>query len=268
MRVPAVAGTFYPNDEEQVISMLAGFEKRARPEEIPGKVIGVIVPHAGYIYSGLTAMYSYRALSRSQSRDFLIIGPNHNGYPSYSAVYPEGVWLTPLGRARVDEDLARDLCTKSRNIVSDKLAHAMEHSIEVQVPFLQYLFGDDFSFVPVAMGDQGPQASEELYRSISALRRDVVLIASSDFTHYEPHEVVVKKDMELIERIIDLDIEGFYRTLRARGVTACGYGPIAVLMHITAELGGRMKLLHHSTSGEASGDMNATVGYGSVVAYL
>jgi len=265
-RKPAVAGYFYPERKDELYSLLSSF---AIPEQhVSGTIIGAVVPHAGIIYSGRTAMYSYRAIEKSAVRDFVIIGPNHRPLTPYASLYPEGEWSTPLGDALINDRMAEALYRDSNYIVKDEESHLMEHSVEVQIPFLQYLFGDGFRFVPVILGDQEIDVARDIGEAIMKIEDPFIFIASSDFTHYADAKRVEKKDMDLISAILTLDLDKFYSVLEKENVTACGYGAIAALMYYTKKRGGRMIFLNHSNSGDVTGDYSEVVGYASLVSVI
>lgn len=264
-RRPAVSGFFYPSGKKELQTLLAEIYDQVSEPETCENPIGVVVPHAGFIYSGLTAMHSFRALRKSQRRKFVILGPNHNSYPKTASIYSDGSWITPLGTARVDSSLAKELAGLSEKMVVDVPSHSVEHSIEVQIPFLQYLYGEDFEFCPVIMGDQSRDTILDIAKAMESLDPEVVFIASSDMTHYESHESARRKDHELISVIESLDTSELYRILGEKRISSCGYGAIAVLMEITRSRGGSLKLLNYSTSGEQSGDFSSVVGYASLV---
>ncbi|WP_297215828.1 MEMO1 family protein [Thermoplasma sp.] len=265
-RQPAVAGYFYPERKDELYSLLSSFSV---PEQhIAGNVIGAVVPHAGIIYSGRTAMFSYRSLERSDVRNFVIIGPNHRPVTPYASIYPSGRWSTPLGDAVINEKMAEAIYRNSNYIVKDEESHAMEHSVEVQIPFLQFLFGDSFTFVPIILGDQEIEVVKDISEALLKLEDPFILIASSDFTHYEEARRVEKKDMDLISAILALDLDKFYSVLRSEDVTACGYGAIAILMSYTKSRGGHMVFMNHSNSGDVTGDYSEVVGYASLVSVI
>jgi len=232
-----------------------------------GHVIGVVVPHAGYIYSGNTASYSYNAIKEDSRRKFLIIGPKHSGFPYSTCVYPSGTWSTPLGRCRIDDEGVRAITSTQKDIEISESAFDEEHSIEVQLPWLQFLFGDSCMILPVSMGDQSMERAGELASAIGDLPTDHVVIASSDLTHYEPSRSADLKDSEMIKAIESLDVEAFYSTMQRINASACGYGPIATLMLLTKRLNGKITLLNHSNSGDETGEYSSVVGYASFVAY-
>jgi len=271
VRAPSVAGYFYPNDPAEIRVMLSSLQKKIQKRIAPGKIIGAVVPHAGYIYSGLSAMHAYTTIMDSQKADplkFIILGPSHRGYPIYPAVYDSGSWITPLGIAEIDSELGKDLLSKSHTARYDLEGHEGEHSIEVQIPMLQYLLDGKLRFLPIQLGDQGIKVTDRLADDILKIKSDFILIASSDLNHYEPQKITNEKDYALISKITSLDIHGFYSTLAEKQVSACGYGAISVLMNVTKKLNGKMELIHHSTSGDVNGDLQSVVGYSAIISYL
>jgi AmmeMemoRadiSam system protein B len=269
MRYPAVSGMFYPDGKSDLESIIDRSLSRAEiPDLAIGRLIGVVVPHAGYEYSGTTAAYSYNILRKyAPGRDFVILGPNHRGTGSSISTTGDD-WRTPLGDARVNIGIMNEILSEARIVENDPRSHRAEHSIEVQIPFLQRVFDNDFTFVPISLWYQEEDVVEILGSVLSRHSGEFSIIASSDLNHYQKREITDRKDLELIARIEELDVKGFYKTLRDLDVSACGYGPIATLMHVTRELGGRMKLIHHTTSGEVTGYGEPVVGYASLVSYL
>lgn len=268
IRYPAVSGSFYPARSDDLNSMIRSLNNGIEEEIHCKRIIGVVVPHAGYIYSGRTGLHSYSLIKKDSNRKFIIIGPNHRSFPPYGAVYVSGFWETPLGRSRIDESIARALTRGNSLLVDDANAHREEHSVEVQIPFLQHFFGSDFSFVPIILGDQDEDTAIGISSSIEPYMDNVTLIASSDLTHYEPLKSAQSKDKRLIDDVISLDIHKYYTTLIKYNISACGYGAIAILMMITRILGGKMKELNYSTSFDYSRDENLVVGYPSLVSYI
>jgi len=262
MRYPVAAGQFYPlgkNDLERELSRcFTGTSQTGRP------VLGAVVPHAGYMYSGRTAAHVYSVLPEADI--FVILGPNHTGYGSPIAVSSER-WSTPLGELSSDIEFIDAL--PKRIIDIDETAHQYEHSIEVQLPFLQHRFSG-FSIVSVCMGMQDEETAievgEELAEAVSAVDKKVVIIASSDFTHYQPDNVARENDDYYIDSILDMDIPAFYRKLYERSATVCGYAPISAMLAATKKLGAtKATLLDYSTSGDISGDLSAVVGYAGII---
>jgi AmmeMemoRadiSam system protein B len=259
MRFPAVAGQFYPGSKAELEHQLDGM---LHPEkEI--SCLGAVVPHAGYMYSGQVAAAVYSRLPKAET--YVIIGPNHHGLGSPVALSRD-LWRTPLGDVEPDLELA-DLLEGSI-IDHDETAHCREHSIEVQIPFLQKRF-HGFKILPICMGLQDEQTALEVGRVLSVaikkLNHSCIVIASSDFTHYEPQETARKVDAKLLEAILEMDVPKLYNRVHGYDATACGYGPIAVTITTTAALGAKAgQLLAYATSGDVSGDYSQVVGYAAI----
>ncbi len=281
VRQPAVSGYFYPSDPSELKKLIEWcFTHEVGPGRIPRvsearikRSTGFVVPHAGYIYSGPVAAHAFSVLAEEGVPEtIIIIGPNHTGYGALVSVYPRGRWATPLGELEVDKELARAIVNNSNYAELDVYAHVEEHSIEVQLPFIQYLYGDRVRIVPIVLGIQTPEVAKDLATSIidaeTSLGRDIVVLASTDFTHYEPHEQAMKKDLEAINTLIEtLDIHKFYDVVRERNVTACGPGGVMSLAEYTKlkyKDKAAAKLLKYATSGDTSGDKSAVVGYAAI----
>ncbi len=233
------------------------------------EVFGIVSPHAGYQYSGYVAAKGYSFLKThipSPERVF-ILGPNHQGLGSIIASSTKEGWQTPLGTVSVDLEGVRKLSNLSKLVDLDDLAHEYEHSIEVQLPLLQYTYGNTFKLLPICMMAQDKHFATELGSVIADLfvpGRDI-LVASSDFTHYEPHNVALRKDKKLITYIEKLDVEGFYGCIDENKISVCGFGPIATLMTLSKKIGASGgKLLVYMTSGEIIGEYDQVVGYASI----
>jgi AmmeMemoRadiSam system protein B len=282
VRKPAVAGTFYPSGEAQLKEAIQGsYTHRLGPGRLPPQAGAVVAsglkacvcPHAGYAYSGPVSAHSYLDVSGLAKPDLVVVvGPNHYGIGSGVAAYGEGEWETPLGKVRVD-DLASKKIVKLTGIVEiDPEAHRREHSIEVQLPFLQHLYGGSFGFLPISLAFQDKATARHLGKGLAELLKDAidgersaVLIASSDLTHYEPASQAREKDMVLLRHVQALDTHAFYTTLERRNITACGFGAIASVMEACRLLGfEKGRLNAYATSGDVTGDNDAVVGYPSV----
>ena len=275
-RYPTVAGLFYESDPETLLERLRwAFLHELGPGEIPERVEkklnknhGLIVPHAGYIYSGPIASWAYDEISKHGKPDTVImIGPNHTGFGEDVGIWSSGFWETPLGELEVDEELTRMILELGEGTVKEDIeSHTNEHSLEVQLPFLQFIYGDDFRIVPITMMDQRLKTAEGLAETLRKVAENtdkkILFIASTDLNHYENHEETVKKDEILINRILDSDVRGMYEVIREYYITICGYGPVAVLLMLNL---GNPKLLKHATSGEMSGDYSKVVGYASFI---
>ena len=260
MRPPAVAGQFYPGSPAELGRQLD--EMMPPTQEMPA--IGGVVPHAGYIYSGRIAAMVYSRLPKRET--YVILGPNHHGIGSPVALSRDS-WRTPLGVVTADLELA-DLLAGSI-IDQDETAHQHEHSIEVQLPFLQRRFGD-IRILAISMGMQDEETAsevgEEIARAALKLKRECTVIASSDFTHYEPRDVARKVDSQVIEAILNMDIPQVYSRVYQYNASSCGIGPIAATIAASRKLGASSgKLLCYGNSGDVSGDYSQVVGYGAIV---
>lgn len=266
-REPHVSGGFYPDDYEALMDSIKGSMDITMPDIQYKKLIGAIVPHGQYMYSGHTAAYAYKIIQESKKRTFLIIGPNHSKFPAYPAIYPDGYWSTPLGYAKVNSELSEKLLLKSDIIHDDKEAHITEHSIEVQLPFLQYLFKSNFTFTPLILGNQGAAIARNIAETIESLEEKPFVLISSDFNHYLPYDKNNELDQILIDDIQEMRTLKFYQDIEKYGITACGYGAIAILMLIAKNMKGKIALLNHSNSGDYSKDKKRVVGYSAMIAY-
>ena len=262
MRAPAVSGQFYPrNIDDLDMEISRCFEGVPAGEK---QVLGAVVPHAGYIYSGNTAAHVYSMLPEADT--FVLLGPNHTGYGSPVSVSGEK-WSTPSGEVGPDMEFIKAL--PKRIIDTDEMAHKYEHSIEVQIPFLQHRFSD-FNIVPICMGMQDEETAidvgKELAEAVRRVNKKIVIIASSDFSHYKKDKVAREDDAYFINSILKMDIPGFYRKLYERNASVCGYGPIAAMLTASKELGAKKAtLLKYSTSGDTTGDFSAVVGYAGII---
>jgi hypothetical protein len=220
------------------------------------------------MFSGPVAAHAYYKLALDGKPDVVVIlCPNHTGYGSGLAVMNEGVWRTPLGDVEVDGETANQIVHESRIIDVDELAHRFEHSIEVQLPFLQYLYGSEFKIVPICFLMQDLPSAREVGQAVAKVLagKNSVIIASSDMTHYEPQERAAKKDKLALEAVEAMDEAKFYSIVETQHISACGYGPIAALITAAKILGAKeAKVLSYKTSGDVIGDYSSVVGYAAV----
>ncbi len=277
IRRPTVAGQFYDGDAEALRFQIENcFRHQFGPGKLPAvnekglrKIVGLICPHAGYMYSGPVASNGYYELAiDGRPETIVILGPNHTGYGSGLAIMNEGSWQTPLGEVEIDSQTANRIVEETGIIDVDETAHRFEHSIEVQLPFLQYLFGNTFKFVPICFLMQDLTSAMETGKALAEVlaSQNALVIASSDFTHYESQQSVNKKDSAVLNAIEALDEKQFYSVIESQDVSACGYGPIAALIMFTKVLGvDKAVLLSHKTSGDITGDFSSVVGYSTVV---
>ncbi|HPE62891.1 MAG TPA: MEMO1 family protein [Methanothrix sp.] len=262
MRRPAVAGSFYPRHPEALKEELGEAFSHASGGE-PLLIRGAVVPHAGYVYSGAVAAEVYARLPERET--FVLIGPNHRGLGLPVALSRDS-WTTPLGDVECDVELADALAGSIIDV--DESAHLYEHSLEVQIPFLQYRFSG-FKILAIAMGLQDEETAVEVGEAVGeaakSLGRNCTVIASSDFTHYEPQDEARRKDARVIEAILRMDVPSIYKTVYGLNLTACGYGPISATITASKILGAKTgKLLRYSTSGDVIGDFSQVVGYGAI----
>jgi hypothetical protein len=274
VRTPAVAGMFYPDEKNQLKELIhncflhAFGPGKLPPTEIKKKIYGIICPHAGYMYSGPIACHSYYSISSESPELFIIIGPNHWGVGCNIAAMRDCNWETPLGLVEVDSESANELTKISNRIELDFFSHTREHSLEVQIPILQEMYSNKFKILPIILINQEKKTAEEVGEAVSTIveQKNAMIIGSSDFTHYEPNEFAHKQDSALIDPILDLDVEQFYKVLYDKKVTACGYGAIASTMIACKKLGAtKGELLKYATSGDVTGETSSVVGYGSIV---
>jgi AmmeMemoRadiSam system protein B len=276
VRRPTQAGSFYAGDAEALKRQVEScFLHEFGPGKLPKvevndvrRVVGLVCPHAGYMYSGPVAANAYYELALDGKPDTVVIlGPNHTGYGSALALMDEGAWRTPLGDVEVDTVIAREICRETVLVDVDESAHRFEHSVEVQLPFLQYLYGNQFKFVPMCFQLQDFASAEEVGNALVEVlaKRNTVVVASSDFTHYEPQTSAERKDLAALEAVKAMDAKKFVSVIEEKNVTACGYGPIAAT--ITAAKGllaTEAKLLCYKTSGDITSDKSSVVGYAAV----
>jgi len=264
IRDAVVAGQFYPASLGGLKSMIETMVDD-RVEKV--EAIGLVSPHAGYTYSGVVAG---AVISRVKFKDtFIMLGPNHTGRGKAFSIMTEGAWETPLGEVEIDSELGKRILASSSYLEEDYVAHQFEHSLEVQVPFLQY-FKPDVRIVPIVLAHAGGDAYKkigmELASAIKGSKKDIVILASSDMTHYEPHETASNKDRQAIEAILDLNEDELLRRVDKFGISMCGYAPVVSLISAAKELGAKKaELVKYQTSGDTSGDYSSVVGYAGIL---
>lgn len=276
MRKPVVAGRFYEGSFDGLQRQIEGcFRHPLGPGALPGQsrsaerhIVGLVSPHAGYVYSGPVAAHGFARLAvEKKPGTVVIVGPNHQGVGEMVAVGRQSRWQTPLGPVEVDLEVGEAVVAGSRRARWDDRAHGMEHSLEVQVPFLQSIYGHGFKIVPVVMLRQDLETARDLGRAIaSALKgREGLIIASSDFSHYEPQASAARKDRLAIDAILDLDPARLEAVVAGQSISMCGPGPVMAMITAARELGaGRASLLRYATSGDITGDYSGVVGYASI----
>ncbi|MDP9360355.1 MAG: AmmeMemoRadiSam system protein B [Acidobacteriota bacterium] len=274
-RPPAVAGTFYEGTPERLAAQVnACFAENPEPE-IKERFIGAVVPHAGLMYSGHVAAAFY-ALAELPRR-FIILCPNHTGFGHFAAINREGEWHTPLGSVSIDTPLADALMQQSALLADDPRAHAREHSLEVQLPFLQQLLGD-FTFVPICLGANRYDYCQEIGNAIAAVVATVIanvaattgesvgILASSDLNHYEDQKTTLRKDQLAIDEVLKLDPRELWRVVDQFDISMCGFIPTTTMLIAAKQLGAKSaRLVKHATSGDINGDYAHVVGYAAII---
>lgn len=266
VRPPAVAGRFYPANPAELTQQINGFVSAYAGRE-KKTARGCLTPHAGYKYSGAVAASVFAALALP--RRIIILGVRHFPRGQAIAVMSEGSWLTPLGAAEIDGILAKQLLRACPLLREDSVAHSSEHSLEVQLPFLQVLAGK-FSFVPVALGtaryEELTEVGEAVAEVISAQKEPVLILTSSDMNHYETDEVTREKDQYAIAELLKLDPRGLYDTVRRKEISMCGLGPAVAMLTAVKRLGAsKATLVKYATSGDVTGDRSEVVGYAGMI---
>jgi len=281
VRPPAAAGRFYDLEQSKLKKQLdAAFRHADEGAKVKGKlklakIRGAVVPHAGYEYSGHIAAKFYSMLNEKSPRNCIILGPNHYMFGYKFAMMKNSLWKTPLGGVAVHETMAEKLLQSCELLQIDVIPHQNEHSIEVQLPFLQSRFGDDFKFVPISISNE--LGDPDMLRGCQiigtaiadAIREDKdewMVIASSDFSHYVPQSVAEETDGALIKAIAKLNEKLFFKRVNEMNASICGFGPIMVTMVAAKKLGAKKgTLLKYATSGNVTNDYSSVVGYASVV---
>jgi len=265
IRQPAVAARFYPGNEESLQTEVRAY---IGPDRDPRRTVGAVMPHAGYMFSGSVA--GETAASIQIPRNAIILGPNHTGIGPAVSVYPGGAWHMPFGDVPVNEKLVNRILERCELAMSDEMAHLREHSIEVQLPFLYYGGDRDLTFVPMTLSMLGKDECRLLGKALADVvegyEEDILLVSSSDMTHYESQQSAREKDLIAIARILDLDPDGLLEVVLGRGMTMCGIIPTAVMLYAALALGAHeARLVRYATSGDVTGDYEQVVGYAGVV---
>lgn len=264
LREPVVAGRFYPGGREE----LSGEVRRLLGEDSPREeCYGAVVPHAGYMYSGKTAGAVYSKIIPSPA--VILLGPNHTGMGGRASVWARGAWKTPLGESAVDEALADELISASRFLEDDPDAHLAEHSIEVQLPFLQVL-DESVRIVPAAFKDlpldECAEISDAIASVVSESACPVSIFASSDMSHYEHEKAARAKDALAVDAMLAMDEKELYRVVRSEHISMCGYIPAVIMLGAVKKLGcRRAELVEYTTSARETGDYSSVVGYSGII---
>jgi len=269
IRKSVIAGSWYPGNPAVLRLDIEGYFRKVPERELSGEVIGLIAPHAGYRYSGQVAAHAYKLIRGEKYDGVVLIGPSHRvAFPGIS-IYGRGSFETPLGRVPVHEGLAEEIRRFDKNIIDFPAAHAEEHSLEIQLPFLQVALGD-FSFVPLVMGEQNTAACRKLAEAIvrAGGKRRLLIVASSDLSHFYEDRQARALDSVALQHLRDNDAEGLLEKLAHDQTEACGGGPMAAAMLAAKGLGASHSLvLKYAHSGDVTGDNTSVVGYASAVYY-
>ncbi len=277
IREARYAGSWYEGSESGLKNTLKSFfEKDKRgPQKTPEinlngprSIVAIVSPHAGYVYSGAIAAHAFAELASDGKPDlFIVVGIDHRGSGTAPAsIQANGGWKTPLGTAVIDSKIATQMLANSERIADSGRAHSMEHSLELQIPFLQYVYGD-ITFIPVMISTGALSAFQDIGKAIAKAVKglNVALVASTDFTHFEPAASAKQQDQKAIDAILRLDEELLYNTVKKNGITMCGYGSTATVITAARDLGAKEAiLLKYGNSGDVSGDNNSVVGYGAL----
>ncbi len=268
IREAIVAGQFYSSSAMQLKKQIASFLSEERQKS---QVLGCMLPHAGYVYSGRVACQTLNVVKIKQK--IVLLGPNHTGLGKAFSIMAEGIWQTPLGEVKIDAGLSKLILGHSKLLQEDSSAHIQEHSLEVELPILQY-FNSGIEIVPIAFlsDDVGKlkQAGADIAAAIkeSQERDEIMLVASSDMTHYEPQAQAEKKDAVAIEAILELNEDKLMQAISRFNISMCGYAPVVVMLAASKILGATSaRLIKYETSAVVSGDATNVVGYAGVIIY-
>jgi len=268
IRKPAVAGQFYPQSATRLKSQIEEFVVK---DALKKDVVACVLPHAGYIYSGKVAVETVSHIKIKEK--VIIFGPNHTGMGKPFGLMKEGIWQMPLGDVQIDSELAKALLERCPDLEEDTVSHLYEHSLEVELPILQY-FKDDFKLVPITVMaddlDVYKRVGKDIAETIKTkkLEDKILLIASSDMTHYESQSSAEKKDYQAIEAILELNEDKLLDRVERYNISMCGYAPVAIVISCAKNLGAqKAELVKYQTSGDITGDYSSVVGYAGIIIY-
>lgn len=268
IRMPAVSGSFYPSSAVELKEQISLFiDKKAHKVG----AIACMLPHAGYIYSGRVAAETISYVHIKER--IILLGPNHTGVGSKFSIMSQGIWQTPLGNIEIDEELASRILRHTEYMEDDRFAHLYEHSLEVELPILQYI-NCNFKIIPIVISSNEVETLKRVGISIAAaiteagLKDSVLIVASSDMSHYEPLVSAKKKDAVAIDSILALDEDKLMKKVAELNISMCGYAPVTVMLTAAKLLGAKTaKLIKYQTSADVTKDKNSVVGYAGIVIY-
>lgn len=269
VRKSVIAGSWYPGNPSVLRRDIKDFFNLIPDTELEGEVVTIISPHAGYIYSGQVAAYAYKRVCGNHYDAVIVVGPSHRAAFHGVSIFSNGGYETPLGIVPVAEELAKQIKRNSKLVSDIPAAHLQEHSIEIQLPFLQYALGN-FSFVPLVMGDQDASTCQELAQAIcdSTNGKKILIVGSSDLSHFHGYKEAAKLDGVAIQYLKDSDASGLLYSLGNDTAEACGGGPMAVAMLVARKLGAnKAQVLKYANSGDVTGDKSSVVGYVAAIYY-
>ncbi len=271
VREPAVSGMFYPDNPTKLRKDIETYLGNAAVPDRKENVVGIISPHAGYMYSGQVAAYGFRMIAKKQYDTVILLGPSHRAYFEGVALWDRGCFETPLGKIDIDEETAREIVNIGGIIKPNMDTHREEHSLEVQLPFLQSVL-DNFKIIPLIMGIQTSSACKKLVQSISqvlqASKKKFLIVGSTDLSHYYPYADAKKLDDVIVGHLGSFNIPGMVKDIETGKTEACGAGPIIATMMLSEKLGAEHgTVLKYANSGDVSGDRSGVVGYVSAVFY-
>lgn len=273
IRHSVIAGSWYPGNPATLLREINSYLNEARSPRVKGRIVGLISPHAGYMYSGPVAAYSYKQLIGEKFSTVIIVAPSHRAYFKGASIYNLGSYETPLGLVPLDYELIDSIMKLDPVIRYVPEAHSQEHSLEIQLPFLQVTLGD-FKLVPIVMGDQGWENCVTLAKAIASAVKSshdpdkILLVASSDLSHFHNYNTAVKLDSVVVDAVNDFSPEELNRALRSGKCEACGGGPMITVMLASKTLGAtKAKVLKYANSGDITGERGSVVGYMAAVLY-
>ena len=270
IRPHAVAGMFYSNNPTVLSAKINAFFDEATPPQISGSIFALISPHAGYMYSGLTAAYGYKTLHQQQFETAIIVAPSHFEFFENVSVFPGKSYATPFGEIEIADELRSLLLKENNNVIAHEIGHRKEHAIEVQLPFLQLLFGDKIKMLPIVIGNQTRENCFSLAETLATISsgKNIVLIASSDLSHYYSTEIANELDERFIDCVKHFDEDDLMTKLENNETEGCGGGCVVAVLHAAKLLGATSsKILHHCNSGDVTEERESVVGYMSEVAF-
>jgi AmmeMemoRadiSam system protein B len=269
LRKSVIAGSWYPGNPSALRRDIEKYFNSVPDTKLAGEVVAIIAPHAGYVYSGQVAAYAYKLVCGNNYDAVIVLGPSHRAAFHGVSVFSSGGYETPLGIVPVAEELAKQIKRNSKLVSDIPAAHLQEHSIEIQLPFLQYALGN-FSFVPLVMGDQSASTCQELaqaiYDSIQGMK--VLIVASSDLSHFHAYKEAINLDGVAIRHLKEGDAPGLLDSIESDNTEACGGGPMAVAILVARKFGAnKAQVLKYANSGDVTGDKSSVVGYAAAIYY-